>query len=163
MGRRPYPRRTMTFKDLLRLIRSFEKETAEKIESKIENFKFGLVLNKLREHSETRIGDSYKTMIHKCMGIQLDYLGQLYYDEKIPMSVKKIQPLLLEHPHAKASHAIRLIAKRILGMDHLSLPLQKESPLFEWKKKEKDKSPSVQAAPMKNPQKELPLGIRFYI
>jgi hypothetical protein len=48
-------------------------------------------------------------------------------------------------------------------MDHLSLPLQKESPLFEWKKKEKDKSPSVQAAPMKNPQKELPLGIRFYI
>ncbi|PIV85802.1 MAG: ATP-binding protein [Nitrospirae bacterium CG17_big_fil_post_rev_8_21_14_2_50_50_9] len=152
-----------TFRDLLRLIRSFEKETAEKIEREIEGFKFGLVMNKLREHSETRIGDSYKTMIHKCMGIQMDYLGQIYYDEKIPMSVKKIQPLLLEHPHAKASHAIRLMAKRILGMNRLSFPVQREISLFDWKKKEKNSSSSVKGAPMKTPQKDLPLGIRFYL
>ncbi len=152
-----------TFRDLLRLIRSFEKETADKIESKLENFKLGLVMNNIREQSETKIGDSYKTMIHKCMGIPLDYLGRIYYDDKIPMAVKKIRPLLLEYPNTKAAHAIRLIAKRILGMDHSPFPLEQGNSLFDWKKKDKDTSPAVQEMPMGKPQKELPLGVRFYI
>ncbi len=128
-----------TFRDLLRLIRSFDKAGARKIETKLEYFKFGLIMNKLREHSEAQIGNSYQSMIRRCLGIQMDYLGPITHDEKIPSSVKKFQPLLVGHPHARASHAIRLIAKRILGMDQLVSPLHEGASLYTQQKTKKSR------------------------
>jgi len=152
-----------TFTDLLRLIRSFDQGTAGKIEKKLEGFKFGLILNMLREHGETRIGGAYKSMINRCMGIQMDHLGQIYYDEKIPLAVKNFEPFMVKYPHAKASHSIRLTAKRILGIDHLSSTLHQWPPLFAPKHTERSEPAASDTLAEKSLKEKRAKGLRFYL
>lgn len=152
-----------TFWDLLRLIRSFDEETAGKIETKLQEFRFGMIVNQLRELGETRIGSAYQSMIRRCLGVQIDHLGQIYYDEKVPMSLKKFEPFLIRHPHSKASHSIRLIAKRILGMDHLSTHPYQWAPLFARRENRQEQPAASERQTIQEPQEKDPLGPRFYL
>lgn len=157
-----------TFKDLLRLIQSFDEDAAGQIEKDFLGFRFGLVLNKLREHSETQLSGSFQSMIRRCLGVRVDNLGHISYDDKIRLAVKKFQPFLVEHPHSKASHAIRLVAKRILGMDHLSYPLEQGGVLFPHPEKKEPKSHPTKRSPKPQTPKtnsgaERPARLRFYL
>lgn len=152
-----------TFWDLMRLIRAFDQGAARKIETELQEFKFGLVLNQLREPGETRMGAAYQSMIRRCLGIRMDHLGQIYYDEKVPLSVKRIEPVLVGHPRAKAAHSIRMIAKRILGMDHLSPSERRWAPLFQMRDERSDASPAPENQGVNTPKERGPLGLRFYM
>ena len=152
-----------TFWDLLRLIRSFDEKSSCKIEEKLQEFKFGIVLNKLREPSESRIGSSFKSMIQRTISIDMDYVGQIHYDEKVPMSVKKLEPLMTTFPHSRASHSIRQIAKRILGMDHLSSMPIPPPPLFSQNQDKTEEAARVAEKNGEEPRQVRPEGLRFYL
>ena len=119
-----------TFWDLLRLIRAFDETSADRIEEGIQTLRFGLVLNKLREHAETRMAAAYQSMIRRCLGVRMETLAQIFHDDKVPAAVKAFRPLLLEYPHARAAQAIRLLAKRILGLGLLAEEAAPLPPLF---------------------------------
>ncbi len=102
-------------------------EEIEKMDGKIgrtlseEAFKFRpkLIINQVRTDKDIELGFSVKSVCSQYLGIQLDYLGYIYYDDCVWQSVRKKRPLLLEYPDSKASMGIKMITNNLLRNEQL--------------------------------------------
>jgi len=82
----------------------------------MDSFRFHIVLNQTRVRADLELGDLMRTATRRRLGIHLDYLGHIDYDDTVWNCVRMRRPLLVESPGTKASRSIEKIARRTLGI-----------------------------------------------
>ncbi|MBN2001180.1 hypothetical protein JW935_26795, partial [candidate division KSB1 bacterium] len=90
--------------------------SAEKIEQFLGNFSPHFILNMVHSADEIKEGDTLKTAARELLGIEIDYIGFVEYDDSVRNSVKALKPFILSDPKSRASKSLaRLISVGLLG------------------------------------------------
>lgn len=83
--------------------------------------KASIVVNKVLEKEEgERTFLKFKAAVNKFLKIDVDFLGYIYEDKKLILSVRKQSPFIIEYPKCDASICIENIRDRILNSNNES-------------------------------------------
>ncbi len=91
-----------------------------KIEDLLRNFHPKLIMNKVRRRSQAAEGYQIVNLAKEYLGIQLNYIGIVEYDQKVIDANERMMPFLLEYPNCAASKNIVNIIQQ-LGIVHNDL------------------------------------------
>lgn len=93
-----------------------------------------LVVGQTRLRTDLELGPAMGSLSRRFLGVALDYLGHVEYDDAIWLSVRKRTPLLIESPTSKGARNIERVARRILALlaAHDTRVLN-ETPETEWR------------------------------
>lgn len=100
--------------ELLDEIAKIDLKATDLLVRSLDDFRPKLILNQVRSEVDIRIGFSMRSACLKYLGVQMDYLGYIYYDDFVWQSIRKKRPLLLEYPQSVASQGIRNAAGNLL-------------------------------------------------
>lgn len=106
--------RIKTVYDLLKEVNKIDPECAEKLIQEIGSFRPRLIMNQIRTKDDILIGDSIKDLSKKFLGVNLNYIGYVNYDERLKIAAKKRLLLFSEFPNCGAAICIRNIVDRLL-------------------------------------------------
>ena len=80
------------------------------------NMSFKLLVNRVRNENEgKRIGDRVVSIGGQFLGVEIEYMGYVYEDEKVWRSVIKQVPFVVMEPRSRVSRCIVDIAKSLVG------------------------------------------------
>ncbi|MCI0495703.1 P-loop NTPase [candidate division KSB1 bacterium] len=119
---------TAPITELLENARKTSSEIADRIESEVDSFRPRLILNMVMEPDEIKEGMSMKTAAADLLGIDLDYIGYIEFDEGLRQSIKDLRPFILHNPRSIASRSIaKIITIKFLKQTRL------ESAIKNWR------------------------------
>lgn len=75
-----------------------------------------LVINAVRSKSDMEIGRALVVAARRRLGVPLQYLGHLEYDEAVWASTRRRRPLLIEHPETRVAKCFERVARGLLGV-----------------------------------------------
>jgi flagellar biosynthesis protein FlhG len=75
------------------------------------------VVNQARVRADLELGESMRSAAWQRLGVLLDYLGYVDYDDTVWACVRERQPLLIKSPGTKASKNIEKLARRLVALD----------------------------------------------
>lgn len=100
--------------DLLAEVQFQNPVLAQNLKSSIREFKPKLLLNQTRTQSDIDVGFSMRSVTKKYFGIDLEYLGYLEYEPNVWQSVRKMKPILAEHPNSRIAGHFERICQHLL-------------------------------------------------
>ena len=110
-----YPRNGIkTVYELVERVYEAEPMTAEKMVKEIMSFNPKLIMNQVRTENDISLGESIKDVVRKFLGVNLNYIGYVSYDERLKMASTKRLPLFTEFPNCGAAICIRNLVNRFL-------------------------------------------------
>lgn len=74
-----------------------------------------LVVNQSRVRGDVELGPSMRFIAERYLGISLDYIGHIDYDDAVWLTVRRRRPLLIDSPTSKSARNIERIARRLLA------------------------------------------------
>lgn len=98
--------RALKIRDLIGLIGDQVPEYGEKAQNLITSFRPKLVMNKLRKKSQLEDPHRFTYLVREYLGVEMDYLGHIEYDERVVDACEKMRPFLLDQPTSKVSLSI---------------------------------------------------------
>ncbi|MBU2591759.1 MAG: AAA family ATPase [Nitrospinota bacterium] len=104
-----------TMDSLIEVIKEKEGVFGYRIKEEIDNFTPKLIVNQIRSSEEAILGPSISEITQKYLGVRLDYIGHVSYDDTVHLAVKNFTPFLLHSPNCKASIEMRVAMKRLLA------------------------------------------------
>lgn len=75
-----------------------------------------LVVGQTRLRSDLELGPAMSSVSERHLGVTLDYLGQVEYDDAVWLTVRHKRPLLIDSPTSKSARNIERVARRILAL-----------------------------------------------
>jgi flagellar biosynthesis protein FlhG len=75
------------------------------------------VVNQTRVRADLELGESMRSAAWQRLGVALDYIGYVDYDDTVWACVRERQPLLVKSPGTKASKNIEKLARRLISLD----------------------------------------------
>ncbi|MBK7156411.1 MAG: hypothetical protein IPH72_32345 [Sandaracinaceae bacterium] len=81
------------------------------------NFEMHLVVNQTRLRADLEPGDRMRSAASRRLGLAINYLGYIDYDDTVWSCMRQCRALLAESPGTKASKSIEKIARRMLAID----------------------------------------------
>lgn len=102
------------------LWRSFEEEgdpLADVVREWMERFAPALVLNQTRLRADLELGEHMRSAARRRLGISVEYLGHIDYDDTVWNCVRNRRLLLVESPGSKSAKAVEKIARRLLALE----------------------------------------------
>lgn len=75
-----------------------------------------LVVGQTRLRSDLELGPAMSAISGRFLGVDIDYIGHIEYDDAAWLSVRKRVPLLIESPTSKSARNIERIARRVLAL-----------------------------------------------
>jgi flagellar biosynthesis protein FlhG len=75
------------------------------------------VVNQTRVRADLELGEGMRSAAWQRLGVPLDYLGYIDYDDTVWACVRERQPLLVKSPGTKASKNIEKLARRLISLD----------------------------------------------
>ena len=94
----------------------------EELRRAILGFSPQIVISAARSKSDMEIGRAVATAARRRLGVPIQYLGHLEYDEAVWASVRRRRPLLVEHPEARITRNIEKVTRGLLGALRLEPP-----------------------------------------
>lgn len=111
IGGLPVPR------ELVEALESDESPLAARARSLLDAHSVHFVVNQTRVRADLELGESMKSAAWQRLGVNLDYLGYIDYDDTVWACVRDRQPLLVKSPGTKASKNIEKLARRLISLD----------------------------------------------
>lgn len=111
LGGLPVPR------DLVEALEADGRRLAAVGRSLLEGHEVHFVVNQTRVRADLELGESMKSAAWQRLGVNLDYLGYIDYDDTVWACVRDRQPLLVKSPGTKASKNIEKLARRLISLD----------------------------------------------
>lgn len=102
---------------IMKLAQQRNGNSTTKIESVLKGFQPKLIMNKVRRKSQAAEGYQIVNLAKEYLGIQVNYIGIVEYDQKVIDANEKMMPFLLEFPNCAASKSIVNIIQQ-LGIVH---------------------------------------------
>jgi flagellar biosynthesis protein FlhG len=103
--------------DLARRLEAEADPLAGFVRERMEAFPFRLVLNQTRVRADLDLGDRMRSAARRRLGVSMDYLGYVDYDDAVWTAVRARRALLVESPGTKASRSIEKIARRLIAAE----------------------------------------------
>ncbi len=103
--------------DLWRALEDEGDARAELVRDRMEAFHPPVVLNQTRLRADLELGAAIRTAVRRRLGIAIEYLGHVEYDDTVWSCVRSRKLLLVESPGTKASKNIEKIARRLLTFE----------------------------------------------
>ncbi len=102
--------------DLWRLLEEDGDPQADPVRDLMEAFAPAVVLNQTRLRADLELGERMRTAARRRLGIPLEHLGHIDYDDTAWSCVRNRRLLLVESPGAKSAKSIEKIARRLLAL-----------------------------------------------
>jgi flagellar biosynthesis protein FlhG len=83
----------------------------------MEAFSPCVVLNQSRLRADLELGEAIRTASRRRLGVSVDYVGHIDFDDTVWSSVRLRRLLLIETPGTKAAKSIEKIARRLLALE----------------------------------------------
>ncbi len=96
-------------------------ETGDIIQDAFSNFKIYLILNKIRDMQDVYLGASIKSTLTKYLGIDVQYVGFLEFDDTIWQSTRHQKPFLINHSESRFATEIELFSENLLRGNEINL------------------------------------------
>lgn len=106
-----------TPRDLIGAVKRRDPVSGEGLERELRGFRPRLVVNQVRTRADRKVGDAVVAAWRKYVGLEMDYLGAIDYDDDFWKAVRRRRPVSLERPDAETTRAIVRIAERIESLD----------------------------------------------
>jgi len=90
---------------------------SQRVERAVAEFRFPFVVNQTRVRGDLELGDWLMSASERRLGLRLDYLGYVDFDDTVWTCVRARRPVLVESPGTKASRCLEKIARRLLALD----------------------------------------------
>lgn len=103
--------------DLVRRLSADGDPLAEHARAAMSSFAPRVVLNQARVRADLELGEALRSAVWRRLGLHLDYLGYVDFDDTVWSCVRARRPLLVESPGTKASKSIEKIARRLLAIE----------------------------------------------
>jgi flagellar biosynthesis protein FlhG len=100
--------------DLMNEVNFQNPPLAAELKKAIRQFKPKVILNQTRSQTDVDVGFSMKSVAKKYFGIEMDYLGYLEYEPNVWQSVRRMRPILAEHPHSRIAVHIERMCNYLL-------------------------------------------------
>ncbi len=111
-------RMSNTMYDIIEQVKTIDPAASKQIQEKLSSFRPKLILNMVHSADEIKEGDTLKTAASELLGITIDYIGYVDFDEQVRKSLKELRPFILDNPKSKASKSLaRLISVGLLGKE----------------------------------------------
>ena len=102
--------------DLWRALEEDGDPQADPIRDMMESFAPAVVLNQTRLRADLELGEGMRTAVRRRLGIPLQHLGHIDYDDTAWSCVRNRRLLLVESPGAKSAKSIEKIARRLMAL-----------------------------------------------
>ncbi len=96
-------------------------ETGNIVQDAFSNFKIYLILNKIRDMQDVYLGASMKSTLSKYLGIDVQYVGFLEFDDSIRESTRHQRPFLMDHAESRFATEIELFSENLLRGNEINL------------------------------------------
>lgn len=103
--------------DLWRRLEDDGDPLADPVRAWLESFSPCMVLNQTRLRADLELGEGIRTAARRRLGVSLEYLGHIDYDDTVWSTVRVRRLLLIETPGTKAAKSIEKIARRLLAIE----------------------------------------------
>lgn len=90
---------------------------ADRVRERMEAFHPPIVLQKTRLRADLELGEAIRSACRRRLGITLEYLGHVEYDDAVWSSVRHKRLLLVDSPGSKAAKNVERIARRLLTLE----------------------------------------------
>lgn len=107
----PLPPPPSVIEALLRI----DSALAEVAAAELARIRAALVINQTRVRGDVELGPSMRFISDRYLGIDLEYLGHIDYDDAVWLTVRRRRPLLIDSPTSKSARNIERIARRLLA------------------------------------------------
>ncbi len=75
-----------------------------------------LVVNQTRLRTDVELGPTMQAMVHRYLGLTLDYLGHIEQDDQAWLTARRRRPLLVDSPTAKSARNLERIVRRVAAV-----------------------------------------------
>ncbi|MCA9730588.1 MAG: P-loop NTPase [Deferribacteres bacterium] len=119
-------RMKMPMPTVLEEVRKIDERAGDFFQQVLESFRPKLVVNMLINPEDTREGVAIQSAAADLLGIDVEYLGYISFDENVRDSVRELKPFLLRDSKSKASRDMaKLVQSKLLGKSMFSSLWQK--------------------------------------
>jgi len=98
---------------ILDAVKQVDTTMADSIESFLESFKPGMILNQVKYKRELNVFYGFLSVVDKYLNIKIEKLGFIPYDESISESIKLLQPYYKQFPDSEIVECINDISEQI--------------------------------------------------
>ncbi len=77
------------------------------------SFRFKLILNQLRKQDNTVLGEQICKIIKKHLGINVEFGGNIAYDEHVHDAICQRVCFLDRYPHTRAANDLRVLNRKM--------------------------------------------------
>jgi len=100
---------------LLDILKEIDLERGRMIERILQAFQFKLVLNQVRKQDNPKIGGLICKIVEKHLGLRIQFLGNVGFDERVHDELCKKAPFTDKYPYSQATMDLKALAKGIVG------------------------------------------------
>jgi flagellar biosynthesis protein FlhG len=100
---------------LLDILREIDPEKGRMIERILHAFQFKLILNQVRKQDNPRIGILLCKIIEKHLGLKIQFIGNVGFDERVHDELCKKVPFIDKYPYSQATMDLKALIKGIGG------------------------------------------------
>ncbi len=100
--------------DLLEAVERIDASAGRFLKEKALEFRPRLVVNQVRYPEDERLGHSMSAVCRKHLGIDIDSIGAVGFEESVWRANRKKRPFMLDYPDSAAGRSLEQIARAIL-------------------------------------------------
>jgi flagellar biosynthesis protein FlhG len=100
---------------LLDILKEIDLEKGRMVERILQAFQFKLVLNQVRKQDNSKIGILICRIIEKHLGLKIQFMGNVGFDERVHDELCKKGPFTDKYPYSQATMDLKALAKDIVG------------------------------------------------
>jgi flagellar biosynthesis protein FlhG len=103
---------------LLNALKEIDLEKGSLIERILQAFQFKLVLNQIRKQDNAKIGSLICKIIEKHLGLKIQFMGNVAFDERVHDELCKKGPFVEKYPYSQTTIDLKSLTKSIAGVPH---------------------------------------------
>lgn len=123
-----WPQRVKTVSDILDQLKRMDSYQAGILEEQMNCINISMILNQAKKEEDADIGPSIKRACSDYFGMEINFLGSVFYEEAVSDSIRARKPLSIHYVNAGAVKAIEACLKELLS----SRPLRTAPNTFQY-------------------------------
>lgn len=108
---------TYTIQLLKEKLQDIDPDLVEVVDEEVKAFVPGIVVNRVRNKKDLRVGESLDKLAQKYLGMETRYLGYVIESDRVRDSVDEMIPFLIKDPSSKPSENIQQIIGALTNTD----------------------------------------------
>lgn len=100
--------------DIIEIVKEHDPEKGKLVEKNVEELQFKLVINQMRQQDNPNLGVLMCKIIEKHVGIRMQFLGNVGFDDRVHDAVCKKMAFVYKYPYTQTTTDLREICNNVL-------------------------------------------------